>query len=63
MAGRRNGVLVEEIAWTKRWGFEKIVVMGMGMLWMVDVPGHKMERLEMTLEGGQAQVVKYLIYC
>ena len=43
--------------------FEKVVFMEMGMLWMVEVPGCKRDRWEMTLERGQGQMIKYLVYC
>lgn len=61
--GERKGVLVGGIAWTKRWRLEKIVFMGTGMLWVVQVPGCRMERWTTAWERSEDQGVNRLVYC
>lgn len=63
VAGERKDVPVVGVVCTKRWKLEKVVFVGIGMLWMVEVSGCKTERWEMTLERGQGQMTKYLVYC
>lgn len=45
VAGERKNVPVVGVAWTKRWKLEKVVFMGIGILWMVEVPGCKTDPL------------------